>query len=113
MKVGIRAKINLGGKDWVTHCTGLSGEKIQQMGKDIAAEAQRNVGAMNFAQSEGELKSNIGYQKTGELSCEVSAAAEHSSYIEWGTKYIDRKMPFLWPAYRKVKKAILSGKPWV
>jgi HK97 gp10 family phage protein len=113
MKVGIRAKINLGGKDWVAHVTGLTGDQIQQMGQDIAAEAERNVGAMSFIESTGELKSNIDYQKTGALSCQVSAAADHSSYIEWGTKYIDQKMPFIWPAYRKVKKALLSGKPWV
>lgn len=113
IKPNVRVSIAKNGKDWVAHCKNLSGDKIQQMGQDIEAKAKSNVASMSFLQSTGELESEIHYTKTGAMSCEVSATSGHSSYIEWGTQFIDKQMPFLWPAYRAVKKALFTGRPWV
>lgn len=109
----VQVHINKGGKDWVAHCANLSGEKIQEMGQDIVSQAQKNVASMNFIQSEGTLQAEIWYEKTGMMSCKVSATSGHSSFIEWGTRFIDKNMPYLWPAYRTVKKALFSGKKWI
>lgn len=113
IKPHIKVSIAKNGRDWIAHCTNLSGDKIQGMGQDIVSQAKSNAASMSFLQSQGALQSEIHYTKTGSMSCEVSATSGHSTYIEWGTQFIDRKMPFLWPAYRAVKKAIFKGGPWV
>lgn len=113
IKPHIKAYIAKNGRDWVAHCANISGDKIQEMGQDIVSKAQSNVASMSFLQSEGALQSEINYTKTGAMSCEVSATSGHSSYIEWGTQFIEKKMPFFWPAYRSVKKALFKGRAWV
>ena len=113
IKPYVKVSIAKGGKDWVAHCANLSGERLQQMGQDIVGEGKKNVASMSFVQSEGTLQAEIHYTKTGAMSCEVSATSGHSSFIEWGTQFIDKQMPYLWPAYRTVKKALFKGRPLV
>ena len=115
IKPSIKTHIKLGGKEWVARCIGISGEKIQEMGKDIADTAQKNVAvlSMSFLETTGALESEINYEQTGKMSCKISATSGHSSFIEWGTQFIEKGMPYLWPAYRTVKKAFFKGGPWV
>lgn len=113
MRAYVKAHINVDGTKVVAHMAGVSGSKIQEMGKDIVSDARKTVQSMSFKETTGALESGISYTKTGELSCEVKTESGHATYIEWGTRFIDRKAPFLWPAYRKAKKALFSGKKWI
>lgn len=113
MKPYMKAHINIDATKVVAHMAGVSGDKIQEMGKDIVSDTKKTVRSMEFKTSTGALESGITYTKTGLMSCEVKTVSGHASYIEWGTRFIDRKAPFLWPAYRKVKKALFTGKKWI
>lgn len=113
MNAYVKAHINVDASKVVAHMAGVSGEKIQDMGKDIVSDAKKTVQSMTFKNSTGALESGITYTKTGELNCEVKTESGHATYIEWGTRFIDRKAPFLWPAYRKAKKALFNSKKWI
>lgn len=113
MKPYIKAHVNMDGSKVVAHCAGISGGKIQEMGQDIVAEAQKNMRALEFKESTGAAAREIHYTKTGAMSCEVAASSGHTTFIEWGSQFIEEKRAIIWPAYRAIKKALFKGKKWL
>lgn len=114
--ISIKAEIKMG-TDRTAYVTakirGLTDERLAEMSRDIVAQARTNAGGLSFQSSTGALASGIQESRIGDRQYRIETTSGHASYIEFGTRFIEGKMPFLWPAYRLIKKRFFSGRTWV
>jgi len=105
-------------RSWLGTTTIMS--KVQGMGEkrlgffahDVAERAQSNAAKLPFEERTGALEHGIQTTQLGPMSHKIETTSGHASYIEFGTKFIEGKMPFLWPAYRAVKRRFMRSKKW-
>lgn len=113
MKGSVKVKSTVSVPRVVSHVGGISAGKIQEMGKDVVKEAKAQMASLHFKESTGAAVREIHYTKTGAMKCEVAASSGHTSFIEWGSQYIQEKRATIWPAYRAVKKLFMGGRRWL
>ena len=93
--------------------SGLMKERLGQFAKNVADKARRNAQVLDFENSSGELAGGIKYSQTGKAKFRIETTSGHASFIEFGTRFIEGKKPFLWPAYRFEKRRFFSAPKWL
>lgn len=93
----------------LTRISGVADHKLEQFARDVVTEARQNISNMPWDESTGELSREIHDLRLSKSHYRVETRSGHASFIEWGTRYIEGKRPFLWPAYRAVKRRFLSS----
>ncbi len=91
---------------------GVSDERLGEFAESVAQKARENAAALPFDERTGSLEHGIDSSRVGASSYKIETTSGHASYIEFGTRFIEGKMPFLWPAYRAVKRRFMRKK-WV
>lgn len=110
MKIKTTIKHGWSGTKIISNVQGLSDKQLGWFSNDVAERAKKNASRMPFVDSTGELEQGIQATRLGAGSYKVETTSGHASYIEFGTKFIEGKMPFLWPAYRAVKYRFMRKK---
>lgn len=96
----------------ISKVQGLSDQRLGWFANDVAQQARRNASRLPFVESTGELEQEIFATRQAAGRYKIETTSGHASYIEFGTRFIEGKMPFLWPAYRWVKRRFMKKK-WV
>lgn len=112
----IRASIRMakdGTAQVLAKVSGMSEQHMGNFAKDVMVQARENVAGMSFSQSTGELGREINFSRIGKSHFRIETSSGHASYIEFGTQFIKGQMPFLWPAYRAVKRKFFRMGKWV
>lgn len=93
--------------------SGMTDKRMGEFADDIVATAKQNASGLEFKESEGDLAEKIRSERIDVREYRIETYSGHASYIEFGTRFIDGKKPFLWPAYRSEKKKFFKSGPWV
>lgn len=113
---GMRAEVKLmrdGTAQVLAKVKGLTDKELFAFAHEVRIQARENAAALPFEESTGELAREIHVERLGESHYQIETKSGHASFIEFGTRFIDGKMPFLWPAYRAIKRKFLRARPWV
>lgn len=115
MSVSVRATVtkNADVAAIAAKVSGLSDKRMAAFAEKIVARAKTNAAALTFEDSSGDLEEKIKHVRLDVRKYQIETYSGHASYIEFGTRFIEGKQPFLWPAYRTEKKSLFSGGPWV
>lgn len=112
----IRASIRMakdGTAQVLAKISGMSEERMANFAQDVTVQARENVASLSFVESTGALGREINFSRIGKSHFRIETSSGHASYIEFGTQFIKGQMPFLWPAYRAVKKKFFRMGKWV
>lgn len=93
--------------------SGLTDEKLRVLAHDIVVQARENAAGLEFEESTGQLAREIHDTRIGDKHYQIETKSGHAAYIEFGTRYIEDKQPFLWPAYRSEKRKFFRGGKWI
>ncbi len=115
MKMAVRIRTRRYSKSrTLAQISGVTDDKLEEFARDVVTRARENISNMPWDETTGELSREIYSVRLGQSHHRVETRSGHASFIEWGTRYIEGKRPFLWPAYRSVKKRFLSAfSKWV
>lgn len=116
MPVRMRAEVRIGQDRTAAvllKVSNLSDEYMLGLAHDITVQARANAAALPFQESTGNLARSIEDQRIGKQHYRIQTTSGYASFIEFGTQFIKGQMPFLWPAYRAMKRKFLRGGPWV
>lgn len=114
--ISIKADIKMGA-DRTAYVTakirGLADEHMRAFAHDVVVQARENASGIEFKDGTGQLARGIEESRLGERHYRIETTSGHASYIEFGTRFIEGKIPFLWPAYRLIKKRFFRSGKWV
>lgn len=110
IKIQTTVKRGWTGTRIISEVQGLSETRLGWFANDVAERAKKNAAKLPFDERTGALEQGIQSTKIGPMSHKIETTSGHASYIEFGTKFIEGKMPFLWPAYRSVKRRFMRRK---
>lgn len=110
IKIKTEVKQNWNETRVISQVQGLSDKQLGWFAKDIVSRAQKNAARKKFKERTGALEEGIEFTRLGHSSYQVATTSGHASYIEFGTQFIQKKMAFLWTAYRAVKRRFMKRK---
>lgn len=114
--IKIRAEVRMGqnrSAEVLAKITGLSDEHMKGFAHDVVVQARENIAQINWEESTGNLAREIDDQRLGHSHYRIETTSGYASFLEFGTQFIQGKNPFLWPAYRAVKKRFFRMAKWV
>lgn len=101
------------GAQMLAKISGLSDEHMRGFAHDVVVQARENIAGMEWEESTGNLSREIGDKQIGRSHYRIETTSGYASFLEFGTEFIKGKRPFLWPAYRAVKRKFLRMAKWV
>jgi hypothetical protein len=116
MTVGIQASVSIGrdrSAEIIARVAGLAAKKVEEFAEGVVAQARQNAEEIPFEESHGDLAREIHFSRIRSNSYRIETKSGHASYIELGTRFIDGRAPFLWPAYRMKKREFLTQGKWL
>ncbi len=112
IKISTKIKHGWTGTKIVSEVQGLTDQRLGWFANDVVERAKKNAAKLPFEESTGALEQGIVFERLGQHRYKIETTSGHASWIEFGTQFIKGKMPFLWPAYRAVKRRFMRKK-WI